>query len=194
MLDLKMKKSKTPPNQEMNLESPNPFPSTESPVSDQSLNTSSPPIDTPDHFDTLIDGAEQAERVEAHQAATSTMLQKDDFRILFVRGFGAVSMLTKREAFRLPNEHVSADLANECADAVYGTIRDIPALHFLLHPGNKWMERAFIVSMFSLGMVRAVEAERGKAAPPADFSKAKASVDREDGMPDDAQRAALVGV
>lgn len=125
--------------------------------------------------------------------------------MLFVKGLSGVSMLTGIDSLRLPNGHVDIRAAEDCADAIYGTILDVPALHFLLHPGNKWMERAFVVTMFSMGMVKAIEAEgreklaAKRAAQTMDYSKAKAATTaaktaKAEGQPDDEQRMALVGV
>lgn len=175
----------------------------------QPSNTSSPQTDAPTHFDELIEGAESAERVEQQQAIKSTMLREEDFRVLFVKGLSGLSMVTGIESLRLPNTHVDVRGAEDCADAIYGTIVDIPALHFMLSPGNKWLERAFVVGMFSFGMVKAIEAEAlakvaaKKQAATMDYSKAKAATTAADAkrkgpsdvsMPDDSQRSALVGV
>lgn len=125
-------------------------------VLEQDLNISSQGMNEPSHFDDLINAQEEAEHEQEREAITSTMLTQEDFRLLWVKAFSGASMLTGIKALRLPNGHVDIDAAHAASDAIYETILDIPALHFMLHPSNKWIERAFVVGMFGMGMRAAV--------------------------------------
>src|SRR6266851_2710765 len=54
----------------------------------------------------------------------------------------------------------------EAAGAVYDTCAETPWLHFLLHPGGIWFQRASIVLLFYAPIVGELRAERAKRQAP----------------------------
>ena len=154
------------------------------------------PSDIPDHFDDLINEAASDLGIAAAPAATSNMLSPDDFHKLFVGGFKAGHKLTGLQSLKLDD---GDEGARDCAYAIHETIVDVPMLHFILQPGNKWLDRAFAIGLFTVPMAISVRAElaarRSPPTPPsANFSAAKkATAPRAPGEPDAAQVSALVG-
>lgn len=139
-----------------------PSPSEE--VSSEDLSAEKASSDTaPDHFDDLIQGEETAEHVEQVAQASSTMMSKENFHTLFCGGFTAASHMTKLQSMAVD---ASDGGAIACTEALYDTILDIPALHFLLNPYNKWFERAIVIGSFTIPMAGAVgkEMKEKKAA------------------------------
>ena len=140
------------------------------------LNTSSPATHEPDHFDHLINEAEEAEAEEGRAAISAAMLTQEQFRQSFIGLHGMASSFTGWQSIALPNSQINAATANEVADTLYETILDVPMLHFLIQPGNKWLGRALVMAVYVQGMRGAVMAERAekrKAAGKADFGAAK---------------------
>ena len=120
----------------------------------------------PSHFDHLIaeideQEAEQAQEQaeEEHKALTSKMLTRDEFRDSFVGLHGAAAAFTGIKALALPNSHINTATADEVSDTIYETILDIPMLHFMLYPGNKWLGRGFVMVMYVQGMRNAIGEE-----------------------------------
>jgi hypothetical protein len=155
--------------------------------------------DAPTHFDDLIDAAEPA------ASPTAAMVGKEDFHKLFVFGFTAGHEFTKLQSLKIGAEN---EAARNCAHALYDTILDVPALHFMLQPQGKWFERIFAIGVFTVPLAASVRAElRARRAPkgipttraaaPANFSAAKkataAAVIASDGDPDEDARMALTG-
>src|SRR5260370_15189662 len=54
----------------------------------------------------------------------------------------------------------------EAAGAIYDTCAETPYLHFLLHPGGKWFQRAMMVGYFYAPIVGALRAERARRQAP----------------------------
>ncbi len=54
----------------------------------------------------------------------------------------------------------------DAAGAVYDTCAETPWLHFLLHPGGIWFQRASIVLLFYAPIVGELRAERAKRQAP----------------------------
>lgn len=154
--------------------------------------TSSPQIeDEPTHFDSFIE--EDIQTTESIEEGLSPAhLRREDFKMIFIKGFGGLSRLTKRKAFKIPNSDVDVEDAHACADAIYDTILDIPALHFLLNPSNKWIERSFSITMFTIGMRAALRTERAETVKEEQGAQpARSSTPSQDGEPDNSQAAAL---
>lgn len=149
---------------------PQPQPSS-SPQSDQDFQPSSIAEDVPQHFDDLIDAAPSGGGGDNGGSIPSTMLDKDAFHKMFVGIFGVASVLTHLQSLKVSGEDANARAAS---DALYETIVDIPALHFLLEPQGKWAGRVMCIGMFAVPMALNVQAElaaRGRtsrAAPEQD--------------------------
>ena len=88
--------------------------------------------------------------------ASSTMISKENFHTLFCGGFTAASHMTKLKSMAVD---ASDGGAIACTEALYDTILDIPALHFLLNPYNKWFERAIVIGAFTVPMAAGVAQE-----------------------------------
>ena len=129
------------------------------------------------HIDELIGRAETDEQSEAHQRTSSShMISADDFYKMFGGGFTFFGHMTKVEPFKMVENMPSSRPAS---DALYETILDIPALHFLLNPmrHSKWIGRAFVIGVFGNDLKKAVfefkRAEyesQGVETPPSDTS------------------------
>lgn len=85
-----------------------------------------------------------------------TLLDKESFHGLFIGVFTVAEIAT-----RLTSLHVEAsdDKARAASDAIYETIYDIPALHFMLQPSGKWLGRIACIGMFVAPMSLNVSAE-----------------------------------
>ncbi len=136
------------------------------------------PSTEPDHFDELIASETKAEQAQQAQVATAAMLGPNEFHAVFCVGFSTASHMTGLKSLEVNKDDAAAQ---NCTRALYETIQDIPLLHFLLQPQNKWFERAIAIGAFAVPMAAAVSAEieERNAAPqeeqkPATQQKAKA--------------------
>lgn len=134
----------------------NPQPEPQSPeASLEPSSTSSPTDEPPTHFDDLIGGA-TVQPIEGATAQEAVKLGRDDFHKLFMMGFKVGHSLTKLQSLNVPPEDTAA---RDCAHALYDSVIDIPALHFLLEPQNKWFERVIVIGTFTVPMAISVKAE-----------------------------------
>ncbi len=124
---------------------------------------------------------------------SSVMLRKEDFYSLFRTGFKISHNVTGLKSLDLPEEDKGA---KDCSDALYDCVVDIPALHFILMPGNKWLERSIAIGAFSIPMVISVKGElQARRQPkPKTQQQTTQSHKREKGDPTPDQIATLVGV
>lgn len=100
--------------------------------------------------------ADEAE-AEAQGLQTATaMLDQESFHKVFCGGFTAVGHMTGLESLMVDE---ADGKAAACTQALYETILDVPMLHFLLMPQNKWLGRAMAIGMFTIPMVNAVKNE-----------------------------------
>lgn len=131
----------------------------------QELRTSSQATTTsPDHFDDLL-GLEQPAAPEP----SNILLTQDQFRQSFIGLHGMTSSFTGLKSIALPNNRINEGTANEIADTFYETILDIPMMHFMLQPSNKWLGRAICIGIYVQGMRGAISEElqeRAKKAQP----------------------------
>lgn len=154
--------------------------------------------EAPTHFDDLIGAASSSENDGAGAGSippADKMLSREDFHKLFVGGFKAGHHLSGLQSLMLEDGN---EAARDCAYALHETIVDIPMLHFILQPGNKWLDRAFAVGLFTVPMAMSVRTEIAARNRPAqqsaNFSAAKAATrPRNAGDPDAAQVSALTG-
>lgn len=111
----------------------------------------------PDHFDDLLEGpAGPSGPSGGGTVLPPNVLDKDAFHRLFVGVFSVASVLTHLQSLKVSNDDGSARAAS---DALYETILDIPALHFLLEPQGKWAGRVMCIGMFAVPMAINVQAE-----------------------------------
>ena len=113
------------------------------------------------HFEQEAEAELEQIEKEQEQERASLRLSKDDFRKSFFGMHSAAAAFTGRKALALPNSHVNEDIGNEVSDAIFETIEDIPMLHFMLEPNNKWIGRAFVMVVYVQGMRNALAAEKG---------------------------------
>lgn len=109
----------------------------------------------PSHFDSLIENA-GAEEIAASTAPPPGILSEDDFHKVFCTGFNIASKMSGLKSLEV-NETDGA--ARGASHALYETISDIPALHFILQPGGKWGQRALLIGAFAVPMALSVRAE-----------------------------------
>lgn len=157
--------------------------------------TSSSEIE-PTHFDHLIEEEAQAEEVEERAAVSGQMLTQEEFRKSFFGLHGMAATFSGLKSLELPNSHVSAETGSEIADTIYETILDVPLLHGLLYPNNKWIGRGFMMIVYVQGMRGAIREELQARQPQkpekSSFSKAKKATSGEGELSPD-QLAALTG-
>jgi len=123
-------------------------------LSEEGLHTSTDEI--PNHFDDLIDGEQAGEQATHTAQIKSGMLSLNDFHTLFCGGFSAASHMTGLKSMAVD---ASDGGAIACTGALYDTILDIPMLHFLLNPNNKWFERIIVIGAFTAPMAAGVSVE-----------------------------------
>lgn len=108
----------------------------------------------PDHFDDLLQGPSAPSG--GGTVLPSNMLDKESFHKVFVGVFNVASVLTHLQSLKVANDDGNGRAAS---DALYETILDIPALHFLLEPQGKWAGRIMCIGMFAVPMAINVQAE-----------------------------------
>ncbi len=151
------------------------------------------------HFDSLIDEIEEFEQEQELESASLNMLTRQQFEESFIGLHGMAAAFSGLESIALPNSRVDTGTANEVAGAIYETILDVPMLHFILQPGNKWLGRALVMVVYVQGMRGAVGAElaarRKDAGGKMDYTKAKKSAQKshDSGELSPEQAAALTG-
>lgn len=162
--------------------------------------TSSPENEEPSHFDHLIEKGDDPSPDHA-PAPQNQLLSQEQFRQSFIGLHGMAASFSGIKALALPNSHINEGTAHEVADTLYETIQDVPILHFLIQPGNKWLGRALVMAVYVQGMRGAVAqemAEKRKYSQKMDYSAAKRAAkpqkshDSGDLTPD--QAAALTGL
>ena len=84
-------------------------------------------------------------------------ISKDEFYVgvAALMQFGGVATKLKSLPIK-PEEEEDARLA---VDALYDTAVDVPWLHFLVEPGNKWVQRALCIGVFVKGKYEVVRLE-----------------------------------
>lgn len=154
-------------------------------------------IEEPTHFDDLIGQSERQEQERQTAQISAKMLNKEEFRASFIGMHSLAAAMSGIKAIALPNSNIQEATANEIADMFYETILDIPLLHFMLQPGNKWLGRGMLMLVYVQGMRGAIleelrEKDQPKEQETMSFSKAKkaAKGSGEDGLTPD-QLAAL---
>lgn len=123
------------------------------------------------------------------------MLTREQFRDSFIGLHGIAATVSGKQCLALPNSRVDLKTAGDVADTFYETILDVPVLHFILKPGNKWLGRALVMGVYVQGMRAAMleESAQGRAGPAGNFSAAKKATSQpKPGAPDEAQRQMLV--
>lgn len=123
--------------------------------------TAKPSIEPTDHFAHWITEAEAEEQAASEQAQQeyyeqSNMIGREEFHALFCTAFCTGSYLTGLQSLMVDS---SDGGAKACTSALYDTILDVPALHFLLMPQGKWLERVIAIGTFAVPMSLAVSAE-----------------------------------
>ncbi len=116
-----------------------------------------PSIDeAPSSFDHWIE-EEETQEAEAHfEQVSSNLFSPEEFHSIFCVSFCTASHVTGLTSLAVDK---SDGGAVACTRALYDTILEIPALHFLLSPNNKWFERAFAIGAFTIPMSAGVSAE-----------------------------------
>lgn len=194
MFSLRSSKKNPPSAPESSPPSPEPMLQPQGDVLEPPLNTSSPNESTT-HIDRLIADTEDSlagAPIGGAIAPTAGMLKKDEFHKSFIAVFKFGHGMSGLQSLHIPPERAGA--AEECTSALYESIIDIPALHFMLKPGNKWWGRALAIGTFTIPMAIGVSAElRARVAARHRQSSGSASTARQpiEGEPTAEQAAAL---
>lgn len=158
----------------------------------EGLDTSSQATNEPSHFDDLITSAEKVEAEQEFNEVSSSMVTLEQFQQSFTGLHGLASSLSGIKAIALPNSGVSQEVADQTAIALYETIMDIPMLHFMLQPGNKWLGRSFVMLAYVQGMRIAIREELGAKQKKTQQTKPQAQQPPKGDISPD-QAAALTG-
>jgi hypothetical protein len=96
---------------------------------------------------------------EEEQTTTSKpeILSKAAFRKMFGGMFEIGHQLTKLDSLKVKPDEVEG--ANNCYDAIHDIALDVPALRFLIEPGNVWIQRSMAIGFFVVPKTLAIRAE-----------------------------------
>lgn len=104
------------------------------------------------HIDELLTATPTTQAV----AAVDVRLEKGDFHKLFCTSFVMASHLSGLKSLHVDEGDGKARAASE---ALYDTILEVPALHFLIQPSGQKMQRVLAVAAFALPMAVGVRNE-----------------------------------
>lgn len=121
---------------------------------EQSLQVSS--IDEPDWGALGVAGIKPDTAEPESTFSDQVMLDKNAFHSLFCGGLSAAGHMTGFQSLMV-DENDGKAIA--CTQAIHDTIMDIPALHFILMPQNKWFERIIAIGVFTVPMAIGVKTE-----------------------------------
>jgi hypothetical protein len=154
--------------------SPSPSPSEQpspSPSPNEAAGPSGPSPDPAAHLDDLIAERSSEAEVEAEtvalgidQAQRAGFVTVEQFHSTFCNSFALAHAITQLQSLAIvPGDPVT----REATAAIYDSIADVPALHFLLRPGGKWAQRAMAIGTFAvpIGLGVSVELQARRAAP-----------------------------
>ncbi len=140
-----------------------------------------------DHFDQIEvepEAGEAAPVSEAEGGAASLPVGADGLLTFegFNEGFKAAFLiggdLTGLQTLKAAPDQATAVPASR---ALYDTLKEIPWMHWMLHPGGKWMQRAILIGAFSaplyLGCREEMKARRAKPVQADESTAAPANDD-----------------
>lgn len=116
----------------------------------------------PDHFDNLISEAEAAEPVDVPEHVDAAVIGHDGlytyekFRETLTGGLMGAGQITALQTLLISPEMPTFPAASK---ALYETIKETSALHFLLRPGGKWFMRATAIGAFAVPVAMGCAAE-----------------------------------
>ena len=85
------------------------------------------------------------------------VMGRDEFVALFIGSFQMGAAFTGLQSLKIEGEETGR--AREAASAIYDTALEVPALRWIIQPGNIWMQRALVVLAFTLPKGAAIKAE-----------------------------------
>lgn len=83
-------------------------------------------------------------------------LTKDQFFTGFGGMFTMASAMTGLKSLAVDE---SDQMARQASDAIYDTAAEMPMFHFLIRPGNIYLQRSLVILAFAIPKVEAVKAE-----------------------------------
>ena len=86
----------------------------------------------------------------------SGFLTKDQFFAGFGGAFTMASAITRLDSLAIDDKD---KMAREASDAIYDTAMEIPMFHFMVRPGNVYVQRALVIMVFGKTKMDAVKAE-----------------------------------
>lgn len=88
--------------------------------------------------------------------APGGILAREPWCVMVARGLSAGSAITGIKSLATD---LGEPVHREALEALYDSFADVPALHFMLKPGGKWMGRAVAVGMWAVPMAVGVREE-----------------------------------
>lgn len=121
------------------------------------------------HIDELlsIENAIEKEDVVAKETAIekeaiTKLIDKQEFTLMFLGGFGIAHTVTDLNTLKLQGEQQQKAVA--CAGEFYDMILECKSMHWVLSPSGKWAKRCYIVGGFTssiaFGCVRDVKQKK----------------------------------
>lgn len=117
---------------------------------------------TTEHLDAIISEFGNVEAEQAFEKKVASLMNKDEFSMLFFGAGNVCHVMLGYETLLTLNP--DNPQAVEAVNAVYDCIYDVPQLHWLLKPGNVWVQRAFSIGFFfvpfCMGIRKDIQAKR----------------------------------
>lgn len=109
-------------------------------------NTTLPPFGGTEHLDAILNEFGAVEAEKAFEKKVASLMNKDEFSMLFFGAGNVCHVMLDYETLLTLNSENSQ--AVEAVSAIYDCIYDVPQLHWMLKPGNVWVQRAFSIGFF----------------------------------------------
>lgn len=114
--------------------------------SNQPEATTSTPVFGTEHIDALLSDFSAVEVEKAIEKRIASLMNKEEFKALFFGAGNVCHVMLKYDTILTLNPDNPA--AVEAVEAMYDCIYDVPQLHWILKPGNIWVQRAFSIGFF----------------------------------------------
>lgn len=158
-----------------------PLPTLDQPQLDQAADSSSEPAPETEHLEAIeVEQLDQAAQA-ADPARASDGLPLGADGLLSVEAFAtglkhALTLAGHLTGLQALLASPDAPTYPDAAAAIYATIREVPALHFLIRPGGLWLQRAAAVLVWVVPVAAGCRDElRARQAVPAEESRQTAA-------------------
>lgn len=99
-----------------------------------------------EHIDALLSDFSAVEVEKEIEKRIASLMNKEEFKALFFGAGNVCHVMLKYDTILTLNPDNPA--AVEAVEAMYDCIYDVPQLHWILKPGNVWVQRAFSIGFF----------------------------------------------